>query len=397
MGAGTKYTTASFGSLIIEQPKSTTKVSEATGFGNYPFFTSGEAVLQHLSPLTNGESIYMATGGQANVKYFDGEAAYSTDTWVVKAKEPIDSKLLYYHILSLLSKIDYQFFQGSGLKHLQKKDFKRHEITFPTDPKEQERIVVILSDIDKAIAETEALIAKYELVKKGLMHDLLTNGIDENGNIRSPQTHVYKDSPLGPIPQEWTLIKLDNLITHIADCPHSTPNYLDSGVLVARTSSIKNGEYLIAESSYVSEEEYQSRIARLQPLPGDVIFTREAPIGEAFVIPEHMRICLGQRVTVIRTKKDLLNPYFFVYCNYSSYMKSYYENIVGGTTVAHLNVKDIKKLSIKLPTIKEQNQIVGIMFGIDTYLFDLKSELNKLNSFKTGLLHDLLNHDKEQR
>lgn len=78
-------------------------------------------------------------------------------------------------------------------------------------------------------------------------------------------------------------------------------------------------------------------------------------------------------------------------------MKSYYENIVGGTTVAHLNVKDIKKLSIKLPTIKEQNQIVGIMFGIDTYLFDLKSELNKLNSFKTGLLHDLLNHDKEQR
>ena len=68
---------------------------------------------------------------------------------------------------------------------------------------EQTSIASILSKTDQAIASTEALIAKYSKIKTGLMQDLLTKGIDENGNIRTEETHEFKDSPLGRIPKQW--------------------------------------------------------------------------------------------------------------------------------------------------------------------------------------------------
>lgn len=108
------------GDCFIEGKKSHIKVDDATGFGSYPFFTSGEDVLLHNEKLTEGENIYLSTGGNAVVKYYNGEAAYSTDTYVVTGKEKYSSKFLYYVLDYLTDYININYFQGSGLKHLQK-------------------------------------------------------------------------------------------------------------------------------------------------------------------------------------------------------------------------------------------------------------------------------------
>ena len=82
-----------------------------------------------------------------------------------------------------------------------------YKISTPTPPPdEQAKIAEVLSTVDRAIEETEALIAKQQRIKTGLMQDLLTRGIDEHGNLRSEQTHEFKDSPLGRIPVEWDAI-----------------------------------------------------------------------------------------------------------------------------------------------------------------------------------------------
>ena len=75
---------------------------------------------------------------------------------------------------------------------------------------EQSKIAEILSTVDQAIDQTEALIAKQQRIKTGLMQDLLTRGIDENGNLRSEETHEFKDSPLGRIPVEWEVKTIGN-------------------------------------------------------------------------------------------------------------------------------------------------------------------------------------------
>lgn len=77
---------------------------------------------------------------------------------------------------------------------------------------EQKKIAEILETVDNAIEKTDAIIGKYKRIKQGLMQDLLTKGIDEKGQIRSEQTHKFKDSPLGRIPEEWEVVRLGEIL-----------------------------------------------------------------------------------------------------------------------------------------------------------------------------------------
>ena len=86
------------------------------------------------------------------------------------------------------------------------------KLDVPTPPPdEQAKIAEVLSTVDRAIEQTEALIAKQQRIKTGLMQDLLTRGIDEHGNLRSEQTHKFKDSPLGRIPVEWDIASVGSV------------------------------------------------------------------------------------------------------------------------------------------------------------------------------------------
>ena len=189
-------------SFLNELPKSTFQVQHADNVGPYPFFTSGEKILKHSVFNIDDAVIFLATGGKANVKFFNGEAAYSTDTYAVNC-EVEDTEYFYYFLLSKIYFIERNFFSGSGLKHLQKRDFKDWFIEIPSDVNEQRLIAKIIQTVDKAITATEQLITKYQRIKTGLLHDLLKTGIDKDGNLRSEQTHEFKDSPMGRMPIEW--------------------------------------------------------------------------------------------------------------------------------------------------------------------------------------------------
>lgn len=120
------------GSLITEREKSSVQVGEAEGHvGNVPFFTSGDAIIMYDTPLTEGRNCFLNTGGNADVKYYIGEAAYSTDTWCITAGTY--SSYLFEYIDSIRKYLDISFFAGSGLKHLQKDAFKSHRLILPPD------------------------------------------------------------------------------------------------------------------------------------------------------------------------------------------------------------------------------------------------------------------------
>lgn len=279
--------------------------------------------------------------------------------------------------------------EGSTQEAVNNSKIKTIRIGFPKDVTEQSQIATILSTLDRAIASTEQLIAKYQRIKTGLLHDLLTRGIDEHGNLRSEKTHKFKDSKLGRIPVEWEVRKIEDVCTHIVDCPHSTPNYLNHGILIARTFSVKDGVYDINNSSYISEAEYHDRIQRLEPKPGDIIFTREAPVGESFVIPKKMKICLGQRVMLLRLELNY-NPRYLLEVLYSRSTKLRFDNIVGGTTNPHLNVGDVKKFEFVFPRLDEQNKIDVCISSIRKFIDNNNINLTKLQSLKAGLMQDLL-------
>lgn len=306
-------------------------------------------------------------------------------------KDPNDAEY-YYHFFSLLKAELERRASGTTFLEISGTEFSEMDLPVPP-PIERNKINEVLDTLDTHIRETEAIIAKLQKVKQGLLHDLLTRGVDENGELRpsyEDAPELYKQSKLGWIPNEWSVTKLEDLSEHIVDCPHSTPKFCNDGYLVARTMHIKDGVFLEKEASKVSEAEFFSRNSRLEPQPDDIVFTREAPVGEAFVIPQGMKICLGQRVMVIRTKPDELDCHFLVYQLYSELMKKRFSILTAGTTTPHLNVSDVKELLILTPTLTEQKLHKDYLMS---YSLRERLELDKLKKLKlkkSGLMDDLL-------
>jgi type I restriction enzyme S subunit len=119
------------GDILKESAKSKTQVNEAKIDGKYPFFTSGDSILQHNEFFVEGFNIFLNTGGNPDIKAYFGKSSYSSDTWCVSAG--IYSYYLYYLLLKLKPQFKQIFFAGSGLKHLQKDVFKKLHISLPKD------------------------------------------------------------------------------------------------------------------------------------------------------------------------------------------------------------------------------------------------------------------------
>ena len=155
-------------------------------------------------------------------------------------------------------------------------------VEIPTPPKsEQTKIAEILSTVDRAIEQTEALIAKQQRIKTGLMQDLLTRGIDEHGNLRSEETHEFKDSPLGRIPVEWGVKELGSALRQARGFLQTGPfgsqlhahEYVNEGIPVIMPQDILYGK--ICEDNIARISESRARgLCRYRVKPNDVVFSR---------------------------------------------------------------------------------------------------------------------------
>lgn len=168
------WTVRKFGDLIIENEKSKVQVGDAINSdGTIPFFTSGDDVLRVDLEMVDGINIYLNTGGNANAKFYNGKASYSTDTWCIKGKNNLTNYLALY-LLSIKEYLYIKFFHGTGLKHLQKPLLKNELILVPEEVV-LERINRIVDPITLEIGN--CLNENYNLVKfRDFILPLLMNG-----------------------------------------------------------------------------------------------------------------------------------------------------------------------------------------------------------------------------
>lgn len=128
-----KQPNGKLGEIIVENNKSSVQVGEAKGkSGDYPFFTSGDAILEWDCGMVDGRNCFLNTSGNAGGKFYVGEAAYSTDTWCITANSDWED-YLYLLLLSIKPELNQKFFQGTGLKHLQKPLLKDRLIYIPSE------------------------------------------------------------------------------------------------------------------------------------------------------------------------------------------------------------------------------------------------------------------------
>lgn len=358
--------------------------------GEYPVVGTGCTERRGADYTYDGESIILGRKGTIDKVGYATGRFWTIDTayYLSDFSDSIPRWLFYF-----LQTLDLrQMNEATGVPSLSRDLLYKIEVETPPLT-EQIKIAEILSTVDRAIGQTEALIAKQQRLKTGLMQDLLTRGIDEHGRIRSEETHEFKDSPLGRIPVEWEVQRLDYVASDVVDCPHTTPTFQPSGELVVRTFNIKDG-HLVGERSYVSELEYEHRVSRCEPHARDLIFTREAPVGEAFIVPENLRLCLGQRTMLIRLVEDRCHPEYLLEVIYSEEMRIRFDQKVGGTTNPHLNVSDVRSLLLRIPDIKEQSEITSSIRSVRETIAQTQREKSKFAAIKTALMQDLLNGRK---
>ena len=163
------------------------------------------------------------------------------------------------------------------------------KLDVPTPPPdEQAKIAEVLSTVDRAIEQTEALIAKQQRIKTGLMQDLLTRGIDEHGNLRSEQTHEFKDSPLGRIPVEWDIAPLGSVAESVTSGSRGWAKYYrKEGALFIRIGNLTREHINLRLDDLVFVQPPESAEGlRTAVQAGDLLISVTADLGIIGVIPK---------------------------------------------------------------------------------------------------------------
>lgn len=160
--------------------------------------------------------------------------------------------------------------------------------------------------------------------------------------------------------EAWTSSNVDSVCELVVDCPHSTPKWTERGEVCLRTTNFSVRGLDLSEVRYVSRQTYEQRTARLAPRAGDVVYSREGGIlGVACVIPKGLPACLGQRMMLMRCRPAVIRSEFLCYVLNSPVTLAVVRELTGGTASPHLNVGDIRQLAIPLPSLAEQDEIVG--------------------------------------
>lgn len=272
---------------------------------------------------------------------------------------------------------------GTSVYGISRENIKKINIAVPP-LKEQEKIAEILSSVDCQIDDTEMLIEKCRVLKKGLMQRLLSNGIGHN---------EFKMSEVGEIPVGWEVKKLQEvceLIDGDRSNNYPSPNELvDKGILFLSTSNIKNNKLDYSECKYITQEKFDSlRKGKLEV--DDIIITLRGTIGSTALFKGDIYNAgfINAQMLIIRAKR-IDARYLSKYLT-SLYFKKQIDIVSSGSAQPQLTKKDLSTIKIAIPNIEEQIKIELILSTLDNEIEEYENKKQSLEELKKGLMQQLL-------
>ncbi|EAL8368264.1 restriction endonuclease [Campylobacter jejuni subsp. jejuni] len=427
--ANSKYELVRLGDIIIDNLKSKIKVKEAKEniTGKYPFFTSGTNIYRYDEYLIEGKNIFLSTGGNAIVQFYNGKSSYSTDTYALKSNNEnyIDTYFLYILLKQLENFINCFLFKGSGLKHLQKTELKSLKIPLP--PLEiQKQIVAECEKVEEQYNTLSLSIKEYQnlikamLQKCGIIEDnqeyelnsilenlqkleskldfnLLFSFIDDFTNARQEDLKKFKEfvknikAILGtfstPPKQGWNKEKLNEIVSIQSG---GTPDrkikeYWNGNINWVKSEVCQNCyvyDYQVKEK--ITELGLQKSSAKLLKKETTLIALVGATIGKIGFLT--FESATNQNITGLYPKnlKILNTKYLYYACMdlYGQFRK------LGDFAMANSNF--IKNLTISLPPLEIQEKIVQNIELVEQQIDFLNLKLEFLEKEKEKILQKYL-------
>ena len=309
----------------------------------------------------------------------------STGYAVVRPANGVDGRFLYQHILSD-SFVEFlkARMTGSNYPAVKGDDVEAYTLSLPP-LLEQRKIAAILSSVDDAIEKAQAVIDQVQVVKRGLMQELLTRGL--------PGRHTrFKQTEIGPIPHDWQLKKLSEVASVQTGLAKNKGNSGPLSVPYLRVANVQDGFLDLAEVKAVGVT--ADALSRYALRPGDVLFTEGGDadkLGRGTVWSGEIEPCLHQNHVFVARTLGNIRPMFLSLYRGSTGGKSYFLNCSKQTTkLASMNSTQLKNLLLPIPRLEEQDDIVDCLGAFDDRSSQERVYLKELERLKAALMSILL-------
>ena len=369
------------GLLSLDKEKPISEVE--TG---YTYFRNGDVTVAKITPCyENGKGALMQ--GLLN------GIGFGTTELIVARPKPDQVTGTYLHYLFISPD-----FRGLGESHMygaggQKRvpdDFVRNFATAFASVPEQTQIAAFLeretAKIDELVAEQRRLMALLKEKRQAVISHAVTRGLNPHAPLK-PSGIEW----LGDVPEHWVQSRLKYNVRGLIDTEHKTAPFFDDGeYLVVRTTNIKDGKLLLEGGKYTNAGGFEEWTRRAIPKPGDIMFTREAPAGEACLVPENIRLCMGQRTVLMQIEPLVLDSNFALWSLYGGLASEFVSVLSQGSTVVHFNMSDIRNIPIMLPPTQEQVEIAEFLAQelarFDTLTTEAQRAIDLLQERRTALI-----------
>lgn len=353
------------------------------GYG-FPVFGSNGEVGRHDRPLVEGPGIIVGRKGSVGKICWSDQSFWPIDTtyWVKCATN--DRRWLFWLLSRLpLSELD----SSTGVPGLNRNDVYELNVFEPPSA-EKARLATILDSLDTTIRQTEAIIEKLQQVKQGLRHDLLTRGIEANGELRPPQNeapHLYKKSVLGWIPREWDILQLRDVGEAItgATPPSTDPLAWGAGWPFITPSDVLENQPIGSAERNVSKRGVG--YVRILPPGVTVVVCIGSTIGKVGITS--VEACSNQQINSL-VPRDNMAPEFvhLAVLMHIGQLRA----MAGLQAVPIVNKTSFESMWIPVPPHSEQLEIAA---RVDSTAGRIRQEAKlaiKLNKTRSGLMDDLL-------
>lgn len=322
----------------------------------------------------------------------------------IRFREGTDQKF-GWHLLTQWSPKLQRVAQGSTFDAIGSNEL--HELQVPEfDPGEQRQIVRILDLADEAIQKTEALISKLKQMKSGLLHDLLSRGIDENGYVKTPLNFGrYEFAPTEYSKASWELVTVGQLIERgvigkVQDGNHGekhpkSSDFVPEGIPFLMANDLSDGTIDFNNCHHIRRAQYESlRIGFAKPR--NVLLSHKGTIGQTAIVPnDRQDVMLTPQVTYYAIADEAaLMPEYLMYWFQSHWFRRQMSILAEQSTRKFLGITGQRGLQIILPPPAEQRVIVDRLQALDDRIVYESNAWAKQKQLKAGLANDLLTGKK---
>jgi type I restriction enzyme S subunit len=206
------------------------------------------------------------------------------------------------------------------------------------------------------------------------------------GNVAMKLSHSLVLRVIGSTGTELIRTNFGEL-GELFDGPHATPTRRSEGPYFLNISSLKSGRLDLTESDHVSESDFSNWTRRVTPQAGDLLFSYETRIGQAALMPDDVRACLGRRMALLRPDQARVDPVFLLHFYLSpAFQRTIERNTIHGATVPRIGLATMGDWEVEIPALQEQHAIAGALGSLHEDVVQSERESARLESVRDELL-----------